>query len=43
MANVSLALVLNWQQPARNLEDLLQPREWEAKEILASFTKTLPT
>jgi 4-alpha-glucanotransferase len=34
MANVSFALVLNLHQPAWNLEDLLQHREWEAKEIL---------
>ena len=34
MANVSFALVLNAHQPAWNLEDLLQHREWEAKEIL---------
>jgi hypothetical protein len=34
MANVSFALVLNVHQPAWNLEDLLQHREWEAKEIL---------
>jgi hypothetical protein len=32
MANVSFALVLNLHQPAWNLEDLLQHREWEAKE-----------
>ena len=31
MANVSFALVLNLHQPAWNLEDLLQHREWEAK------------
>jgi hypothetical protein len=34
MANVSFALVLNLHQPAWNLEDLLQHREWETKEIL---------
>ncbi len=34
MTNVSFALVLNLHQPAWNLEDLLQHREWEAKEIL---------
>ena len=34
MAKVSFALVLNVHQPAWNLEDLLQHREWEAKEIL---------
>jgi len=34
MANVSFAPVLNVHQPAWNLEDLLQHREWEAKEIL---------
>jgi hypothetical protein len=34
MANVSFALVLNVHQPAWNLEDLLQHREWKAKEIL---------
>ncbi len=34
MTNISFALVLNMHQPAWNLEDLLQHREWEAKEIL---------
>src|SRR5450631_217080 len=34
MADVAFALVLNLHQPARNLEDLLARREWEAREIL---------
>ena len=34
MADVAFALVLNLHQPAHNLEDLLEQREWEAKEIL---------
>jgi alpha-amylase/alpha-mannosidase (GH57 family) len=34
MAEVALALVFNLHQPAYNLEDLLERRAWEAKEIL---------
>ena len=34
MANVAFAMVLNLHQPAGNLEDLLEQREWEAREIL---------
>ena len=34
MADVAFALVLNLHQPAGNLEDLLEQREWEAREIL---------
>ena len=34
MADVAFALVLNLHQPAGNLEDLLDQREWEAREIL---------
>jgi 4-alpha-glucanotransferase len=34
MADIELALVLNLHQPSGNLEDLLDTREWEAKEIL---------
>ena len=31
MANVAFAMVLNLHQPAGNLEDLLDQREWEAR------------
>ncbi|HKN26498.1 MAG TPA: hypothetical protein VJY34_00875 [Roseiarcus sp.] len=34
MSFIDFALVLNLHQPAGNLEDLLERREWEAKEIL---------
>ncbi len=34
MVDAAFALVLNLHQPAGNLEDLLQTREWEASEIL---------
>ncbi|MGO9977158.1 MAG: glycoside hydrolase family 57 [Solirubrobacteraceae bacterium] len=34
MADVAFAVVLNLHQPPWNLEDLLESREWEAKEIL---------
>ena len=34
MADVAFALVLNLHQPAGNLEDLLEHRAWEAREIL---------
>ena len=34
MADTAFALVLNLHQPAGNLEDLLEQREWEAREIL---------
>jgi alpha-amylase/alpha-mannosidase (GH57 family) len=34
MADISFALVLNLHQPARNLEDLVEHKEWEAREIL---------
>ena len=34
MADVAFALVLNLHQPPHNLEDLLEHREWEAREIL---------
>ena len=34
MADVAFALVLNLHQPPHNLEDLLERREWEAREIL---------
>jgi hypothetical protein len=39
MANVSFALVLNLHQPAWNLEDLLQHREWEANRERAILLK----
>ncbi len=34
MADTAFALVLNLHQPAGNLEDLLEQREWEAAEIV---------
>ena len=34
MNSIDFGLVLNLHQPAGNLDDLLDGREWEAKEIL---------
>jgi hypothetical protein len=34
VSSIDFGLVLNLHQPAGNLEDLLERREWEAKEIL---------
>jgi alpha-amylase/alpha-mannosidase (GH57 family) len=34
MPDIDFGLVLNLHQPAGNLDDLLETREWEAKEIL---------
>ena len=34
MDSIDFGLVLNLHQPGRNLEELLDNREWEAKEIL---------
>jgi len=34
MNSIDFGLVLNLHQPAGNLDDLLDGREWEGKEIL---------
>jgi hypothetical protein len=34
MPDIDFGLVLNLHQPAGNLDDLLEIRQWEAKEIL---------
>jgi hypothetical protein len=39
MSNVFHALVLNFHQPAGNLEHLLATQEWEAKEILFALDR----
>src|SRR4029453_14702505 len=39
MSNIFHALVLNFHQPAGNLEHLLENREWEAKEILFALDR----
>src|SRR5512138_2486038 len=39
MRNVFHALVLNFHQPAGNLEALLDTKEWEAKEILFAMDR----
>ena len=39
MGNVYHALVLNLHQPAGNLEELLNSKEWEAKEILYALDR----
>jgi alpha-amylase/alpha-mannosidase (GH57 family) len=39
MANIFHALVLNFHQPAGNLEHLIQTQEWEAKQILFALDR----
>jgi 4-alpha-glucanotransferase len=39
MADIFHALVLNLHQPAGNLEELLETRDWEAREILYAFDR----
>jgi hypothetical protein len=39
MNSISHALVLNFHQPAGNLQDLLAQREWEAREILYAMDR----
>jgi len=39
MANIFHALVLNFHQPAGNLEHLLETQQWEAKQILFAMDR----
>ena len=39
MSNIFHALVLNFHQPAGNMEHLLQTQEWEAKQILFALDR----